>query len=246
MKCMEYSELISAYVDGMLSPQEEEKLLTHLKTCQDCQNELEVLKQMQTMYHYIEAVSLPDKFHEDLMKELKAENKVKPFIKFKWQYGGALVATMLIGILFFNQLGVITLKNELATGYHAKNQVLGDYNRITDLTPNVSQSQVAEARIQDETGLIGHEKQLENSRFMIEKIEDLNAWKVEVENTKDFIEILKIYLDKEQIVYEQIAEDMYIYQMQDSQSLMKWLREHSSSFEASEEIPGRGVRLEIN
>lgn len=245
MKCIEYSELISAYVDEMLNPQEEEKLLMHLKTCQACQKELEVLKQMQMMCHHIEEVSLPDRFHEDLMKRLKAEKKVKPFIKFKWQYGSALVATMLVGILFFNQLGIISLKNETATGYDAKNKVLEDRNMSTDLVPYASQSQVAEARMQDETGLIGHEKQLENSTFMVEETEAQNVWKVEVENSKAFIEALKAYLDKEEIVYEQIEEGMSIYQIQDSKSLMNWLKEYSASFEGSEITSESNLRLEI-
>lgn len=245
MKCIEYSELISAYVDEMLSPQEEKKLMMHLKTCQACQKELEVLKQMQMMCHHIEEVSLPDKFHEDLMKRLKAENKVNYPMKFKWQYGGALVATMLVGILFFNQLGLISSKNETTTGYTTKNRVAEDGNMTTDTVPYASQSQVAEARIQDETGLIAHEKQLESSTFMAGETETQNVWKVEVENSKAFIEALKAYLDKEQIVYEQIEEGMSIYQMQDSKSLMDWLKEHSSSFEGSEVTFESNVRLEI-
>lgn len=244
MKCIEYSELISAYVDEMLSPQEEEKLMMHLKTCQACQKELEVLKQMQMMCQHLEEVPLPDKFHEELMRRLKVENKVKSPIKFKWQYGGALVATMLVGILFFNQLGLSSSKNETATGYATKNQVAED-NTTTEVAPYASQSQVAEARMQDEAGLIAHEKQLESSTFMAEETEAQNAWKVEVEDSKAFIEALKAYLDKEQIVYEQIEEGMSIYHIQDSKSLMDWLKEHSFSFEGSEVTPESNIQLEI-
>ena len=245
MKCIEYSELISAYVDEMLSPQEEEKLMMHLKTCQACQKELEVLKQMQIMYHHIEEVSLPNKFHKDLMKKLNAENKVKSPIKFKWQYGGALVATMLVGILFFNQLDRISSKDETTTGYTAANQVAEDNNMTTDIAPYASQNQVAKARIQDETGIIPHENQLESGVFVAEEVEAQNVWKVEVENPKDFIETFKAYLDKEQIVYEQIEEGMSIYQVKDSKALMDWLKEHSTSFEGSEVIPESNVQLEI-
>ena len=123
MKCIEYSELISAYVDEMLSPQEEKQLIMHLKTCQSCQKELESFKQIKSMCHQIEEVSLPDTFHEQLMQCLKSEKKVKPFIKWRWQYGGALVATMLVGVLFWNQLEFATSKSETATGYMTQNQV---------------------------------------------------------------------------------------------------------------------------
>ncbi len=120
MKCIEYSELISAYVDEMLSPQEEEKLMKHLKTCEACQEELEVLKQMQMMYRSLEEVSLPDQFHEDLIKRLKAESEVKSEhkakhpIKRRWQYGSALAAAMLVGVLFLNQLGITSSESKFS------------------------------------------------------------------------------------------------------------------------------------
>lgn len=226
MKCIEYNELISAYVDEMLSPQEEEQLIMHLKTCQSCQEELESLKQLQKMCHQIEEVSLPDTFHEQLMQRLKCEKKTKLFIKWRWQYGGALVATMLVGILFWNQLDFVTSKNETATGY-------------------TTQNQVAEARVQDETSPIAYENQLDSRASLVQETDTWNIWKVQVEQPDTFIDNLKTYLEQEHIVYEMIESDIRINQLKDGQKLMQWLKDHSISFEGQEAISPQNIQLEI-
>lgn len=245
MKCIEYSELISAYVDEMLSPQEEEKLMMHLKTCQACQKELEVLKQMQMLCRNIEEVSLPAQFHEDLMKQLKTENRLKFPIKFKWQYGGALVATMLIGVLFFNQLGVISLKSGSSTDYLTTDHIAEDLMNI-EATPYTVQNEVAEARVQDETDSVAQKNQSESRVFMMQHAEEEHVWKVQVENSQVFIEVFKDYLNAEQIAYEQIEEGMSLYQVKDSKAVMNWLQEHSHSFEGSEVAAESNIQLEIN
>jgi len=245
MKCIEYSELISAYVDEMLSPQEEEKLMKHLKTCQVCQKELEVLKQMQRMCQSIEEVSLPDKFHEDLMKRLKAENRVKYPTKFKWQYGGALVATMLVGILFLNQLGITSSKSK-STSEYATTDTVAEENAETEAMPYEAETKVAEARVQDEIDSAVKRTQPESRVFMMQDVGANNVWKVQVEDSEVFIEALKRYLDAEQIVYEQTVEGVSIYQVQDYKALMEWLQEHSHSFEGSEVVAESNISLEIN
>lgn len=226
MNCIEYSELISAYVDEMLSPQEEEKLMRHLKTCQSCQEELESLKQLQRMCHLIEEVSLPDTFHEELMQRLECEKKVKPLLQWKWQYGGALVATMMVGIIFWNQLGSMDFNNEIAIEY-------------------TIQSQVAEARVQDETSPIIHESQRGNRTSLAEEIETWSIWKVQVENSEIFMKDLKAYLDKEQIIYEPTESGIRMNQVQEDRKLMKWLKEHSTIFEGDEMISKGNIQLEI-
>ena len=226
MKCIEYSELISAYVDEMLSPQEEKQLIMHLKTCQSCQEELESLKQLQKMCHQIEEVSLPDTFHEQLMQRLKSEKKTKPLIKWRWQYGGALVATMLVGILFWNQLDFTIPKNGTATGY-------------------TTQDQVAEARIQEETSSIGYESHLDSRASLTQQTDNCSIWKVQVEQPDIFIDELKIYLEKEHIIYEVIESGIRITQLQEDQQLIEWLKNHSIFFEGQEVIASQNIQLEI-
>lgn len=226
MKCIEYSELISAYVDQMLSPQEEEQLTKHLKVCQSCQEELNSLKQIKSMCNQIEEVSLPDMFHEQLMQRLKSEKQVKSLIKWRWQYGGAFVATMLVGILFWNQLQFITSKNETATGYTA-------------------QDQIAEAKMQDETSPIAYENQLDSRASLVQQTDTWNIWKVQVEQPDTFIESLKTYLEQEHIVYEVIESGIRLHQLQKNPKLMEWIKAHSLSFEGQEAINLQNIQLEI-
>lgn len=246
MKCIEYKELISACVDEMLSPQEEEKLMMHLKTCQACQKELEVLKQMQMMCHDMEEVSLPDSFHEDLMKRLKSESQVKSLakFKFKWQYGGALVATMLVGVLFFNQLSMTSFKSESTSESAAIDQVTeGDTTMGAE--PYIARSEVAEVKIQDESDSVAKKNQIESRASMLQDAGSENIWKVQVEDTEAFLEAIKEYLGAAQITYEQTEEGMSIYQVKNSHALMNWLQEHSYSFEGIEAIAESNIQLEI-
>ena len=220
MNCIEYSELISAYVDGMLNPQEEEKLMKHLKMCKRCNQDLRNLKQLQKLCSQMEEVSLPDTFHTDLMKRIKIEKKVKPLrSQWKWQYSGALVATVLIGIVFWNQLGFITSQNERTTEY-------------------MTQGQVAEARIQDETSAIAYENHI-GSRGTREEINPMSIWKVQVESSDRFIEAFKTYLEEQQIVYELTESGIIINQISYNKKLINWLKAHSLCFEG-EKIETKG------
>lgn len=237
MKCIEYRELISAYVDEMLNPQEEEQLITHLKTCQACREEVEILKEMRQMCQQMEEVSLPEGFHEDLMKQLKREEQVKsPIIKFafRWQYGGALVATMLVGILFFSQLGTFSSRSK---------QV--EENATTEAAPYAMQSNVAEASLEDAGAAAASDVMPKNRAIEMQEEMEPVVWQVQVENQDSFLEALKAYLDEEQMTYENTKEGITITQLEDSKALITWVQSHSITFSGEEVTTLSDIMLEI-
>lgn len=237
MKCIEYRELISAYVDEMLNPQEEEQLITHLKTCQACREEVEILKEMRQMCQQMEEVSLPEGFHEDLMKQLKREEQVKsPIIKFafRWQYGSALVATMLVGILFFSQLGTFSSRSK---------QV--EENATTEAAPYAMQSNVAEASLEDAGAAAASDVMPKNRAIEMQEEMEPVVWQVQVENPDSFLEALKAYLDEEQMTYENTKEGITITQLEDSKALITWVQSHSITFSGEEVTTLSDIMLEI-
>lgn len=237
MKCIEYRELISAYVDEMLNPQEEEKLIAHLKTCQNCREEVEIFKEMRQMCQQMEEVSLPEGFHEKLMKQIKHEEQVKsPIIKFafRWKYGGALVATMLVGILFFSQLG---------TFYSRSKQV--EENATIEAAPYAMQSNVAEASLEDAGAAAASDVMPKNRATEMQEEMEPVVWQVQVENQDSFLEALKAYLDAKQMTYEDTEGGITITQMDDSKALVTWLQENSITFSGEEVTTLSDVMLEI-
>ena len=64
--CREVAELLSDYMENTLSDDERRSIDFHLKTCVDCRNYLETLKQTMTLLGQIPAVPMPSEFEEHL------------------------------------------------------------------------------------------------------------------------------------------------------------------------------------
>lgn len=237
MKCIEYRELISAYVDEMLDPQQEEKLMIHLEKCQSCREEVEMFKAMRQMCEHIEEVSLPEGFHEDLMKQLKREEQVKsPIIKstFKWKYSGALVATMLVGILFLSQLGTFSFRSK---------QV--EENATTEVAPYTMQDKVAKASLEDTGAAVASGIMPKNRAIESQEEIELVVWQVHVEYQESFLEALKAYLDANEMTYEDAERGITITDVEDSKALFTWVEAHSRTFSGEEVTTLSNVMLEI-
>ena len=76
--CDEYSELISASLDGALSPAETEKLNAHLAQCPDCRALLEELSALHAALSDLPPVEVPSGLTERIMAAVAAE-QVLPF-----------------------------------------------------------------------------------------------------------------------------------------------------------------------
>lgn len=99
MKCEDYQERISLYVDDVLTLDEKKQLEKHLEHCLSCRETLETLLMMKSVMHEIKEVEVPKTFHDDLHKRLCQEVKPKKKV-YKWMpYASGLVAALLIGFV---------------------------------------------------------------------------------------------------------------------------------------------------
>ena len=83
MNCEQMNDLLSAYLDGELTAQEEEQMHAHLEQCADCRALLEQLQTLRTSFSDLEEISAPEGFAETVMGRIKAESKPKVVPLFK-------------------------------------------------------------------------------------------------------------------------------------------------------------------
>jgi len=70
-----YQDLFSAFLDGVLSPEEEAELKAHLDECPECREELEKLRQTVRQLQALPLVPLPADFTQNMRRRLTAEGK---------------------------------------------------------------------------------------------------------------------------------------------------------------------------
>ncbi|MEG0712507.1 MAG: zf-HC2 domain-containing protein, partial [Niameybacter sp.] len=73
MKCEDYQQLISLYLDDALSYDEKLQLEVHLKDCPTCQETFEMMHMMIKGLEDLEDVPLPEGFHASVHKALLKE-----------------------------------------------------------------------------------------------------------------------------------------------------------------------------
>lgn len=110
MKCEDYQEMISLYLDDALSLDEKQHLEEHLKHCLSCRETLEALRMITRELARIEEVELPQKFHEELRNRLRQDEKHHRPLS-KWiPYVAGLVATLVIGFVMVENTNLINPK----------------------------------------------------------------------------------------------------------------------------------------
>lgn len=243
MECKKYSELISAYVDGMLSPQEQEKLMAHLKVCETCSEEMSALKQMKALLEQIEEPELPNEFHEELMKRIKQEEKsttVHAF-KWKWQYSGALVATLMVGILGISQIHSLDRQSRSSTEPIAVAEAGPYMKKESTRSEETSQDQIQKAQVASENKhVVGRSTFMDDTTH--DTLQELR-WKLDVKEKSNFLGQLEAYLKSVGVTYEVNKEAVLCYQVTNSQALMDWIQEQGVKCEG--EITEMVVNLEI-
>ena len=84
--CKKYSGMINAYLDHALDEKQEQDFLLHIKKCEACRKELELMQEILKDLGQMDLVEPPKDFsaqlHQRLLEETKApEKKVLPFYK---------------------------------------------------------------------------------------------------------------------------------------------------------------------
>ncbi|NPV69283.1 MAG: DUF4349 domain-containing protein [Firmicutes bacterium] len=73
MRCEELRELLSAYLDGELNPEEAAAVESHLDTCPACAPEFADLRRTVELCHAVGEVDMPENFHSELMRKIEAK-----------------------------------------------------------------------------------------------------------------------------------------------------------------------------
>lgn len=104
MTCMKAQSLITAFINDELEISEQEEFIEHIRSCDDCSEELEVYYALLTaMKQLDEDKNLSDDFRHELNEKLdRAEEKI---IHLRYNYyrkKGALLTIMIFFAVFFS------------------------------------------------------------------------------------------------------------------------------------------------
>jgi len=123
--CEKILNLIPLYIDNMLSDEENDQVIRHLKTCTACQNEFKYLKSIINTTKDIPKVELPSNFHKNLMEKaeiIKKAKQKKRYLIFK--RAGAYVAAAAVVVLSFVTFGeFINPKDEPTTDRYLTSEI---------------------------------------------------------------------------------------------------------------------------
>lgn len=118
MNCREARELISPWIDGMISESEEKALSAHMERCIPCKEEATELRHVLAALRKsaAEPVLPPPDFAENIMKRLREEEKVVPFPR--RVFGLPLkTAAMAASLFFLMGMNGLVVRNYLAGDY---------------------------------------------------------------------------------------------------------------------------------
>lgn len=226
MKCDECKDKISLYIDGMVDEAEEKAIVAHLDLCETCQKEYEVLTEMIQVLKFSDDIDMPRAFHEDLMRRLKQEQKVTPIRgkRFKWGYPAGLVATFLVGLIMFSHSLVADKNSHVSQIPMVASHINEEHE--TQMGKGAAQEGVtATKEIQDaDVSLpLTNEMKRNIDDAPIEQV----VWEVTITNPAHFIEILKTYLDNQQVAYVEEEGALLINSRDNYEALWQWLQTQS-------------------
>ncbi|QIB69465.1 hypothetical protein Ami103574_09040 [Aminipila butyrica] len=110
MTCLEVEELLSAYVDHQLDPEQMAQMARHIEGCTSCQQSVKILQEMLEQLTSLGDVPLPRAFDETLHQALMAEGqairqakanqnqRVKPAKKRNWKRLSSIAAVFIVGL----------------------------------------------------------------------------------------------------------------------------------------------------
>ena len=85
MKCCEqYAAALSAFVDGELSENEKEEVLSHVEHCQNCREYLSELMIVHTMFEEMPELDAPEGFSERMLERVHEEKRARSRHRRAW------------------------------------------------------------------------------------------------------------------------------------------------------------------
>jgi len=114
VECSQIHELLSAYVDDVLSPEEREQLEEHLSVCQACTEELQALEAYLGAMHSLKRIDAPADFIQSVhnrmektsfLRRLVKKIFVPVHIKIPLELAG-VVAALLIAVFSYHEMNL--------------------------------------------------------------------------------------------------------------------------------------------
>jgi len=102
MQCLKIEELLSPYLDGILSPAEREDVASHLAVCTNCREKFEALSEVVDIMKNLPEIAPPPEFSALVMAKVAADKKTgraaifKNFNKNNWSRAFSLVAAFVL------------------------------------------------------------------------------------------------------------------------------------------------------
>jgi anti-sigma factor RsiW len=118
MKCPQVQKRFSAFQDGELKPQEQERVSKHLESCSGCRERYAEIEEVwQALGDFKEVLPEPG-FYRQLVKKINESNETRSPGDFQWlfQFFSSPWATstlLIVGILIGTFLGNILVKSDL-------------------------------------------------------------------------------------------------------------------------------------
>jgi len=118
MKCPQVQHRLSAFQDGELKPQDQERIRKHLESCSACRERYaEMEKVWQALGDFKEILPEPG-FYGQLVKKINESNKARVPVGFQWFFqffssSWATLALLFVGILIGTFLGNTLAKSDL-------------------------------------------------------------------------------------------------------------------------------------
>ena len=92
MKCCEqYAAALSAFVDGELSENEKEEVLSHVEHCQNCREYLSELMIVHTMFEEMPELDAPEGFSERVLERVHEEKRARSRHRRAWPRAGRVL-----------------------------------------------------------------------------------------------------------------------------------------------------------
>lgn len=193
MRCEDYLELLSPYLDQQLTAQEAEGLETHLKTCKHCREELEILEAIGTSLNSLEDKEVPEGFHAELMGKIYAEKQIKPFYQHKFFTYGSSIAAVFVLVVIFSQ--GLDLERFLAP----RNQEMAKTRSVMPEVASYTDQETDAAVMAEEANSIG-------ARAMREMPMALDEWTITSHNLEETIAIIEEWAKANQYEIQTIIQ----------------------------------------
>ena len=230
MKCEQFLDLMSLYLDNELDKQTKSEFEQHLSQCKDCENELKNLEKIISSLNDIPLEELPDGFHEKVMDKVIAE-KTKPSSKFNYKhYIGFAAAFAVVAGISLTAVTINPLLSTKGTATEASSDEMyqNSFNEsaagtteetasvtITQDTVSNDMATTAEAQMEN-----GSSQPIVSSRQIVDNVEESNVLderkliktfdvSIEVKNYDETITEIKDFVSSVNGYIENYSSDTY-------------------------------------